>query len=139
MSLLTGFCFFIVIINLPLRFQVVNGNTPIMAGVHLIPLLLAAAFGMLKTVFSDEKCLQNVGSTFSGALFSKKNLTSHCLIAAACLMLLGCGLLSSTSSSRITSSSHYAYQSILGLGIGLSLSSLTFMAALSNTHDTIGK
>lgn len=43
--LLTGFPYFVVVINLPQRFQVVNGDSPIMAGVHLLPLLSAMAFG----------------------------------------------------------------------------------------------
>jgi hypothetical protein len=45
MTFLTGFPFFIVIINLPLRFQLVNGDTPLMAGVRLIPMLGISAFG----------------------------------------------------------------------------------------------
>lgn len=32
-------------INLPIRFQIVNGDTPTMAGVRLLPMLVAAAFG----------------------------------------------------------------------------------------------
>lgn len=43
--LLTGFPYFIAIINLPQRFQIVNGDSPIMAGVHLMPLLCAMALG----------------------------------------------------------------------------------------------
>jgi hypothetical protein len=47
MTFLAGFPFFIVIINLPLRFQLVNGDTPLMAGVRLIPMLGISAFGNL--------------------------------------------------------------------------------------------
>jgi len=139
MSLLTGFPFFVVIINLPLQFQVVNGDTPIMAGVHLLPLLAAAALGRLKPSPIDEECLLDTGSTLGGVISSKKNLTSYCLIVAACLMLLGCGLLSTISSSRAISSSQYGYQFILGFGVGLSFTTLTMIAALSSTYDTVGK
>lgn len=45
MSFFTGFPFFVVIINLPLRFQIVNGDSPIMAGVHLLPMLGTSAVG----------------------------------------------------------------------------------------------
>lgn len=45
--LLTGFPYYVAIINLPQRFQVVNGDSPIMAGVHLLPLLCAMAFGKI--------------------------------------------------------------------------------------------
>lgn len=34
-----------VLINLPQRFQIVNGNRPIDAGVHLLPMLCSAAVG----------------------------------------------------------------------------------------------
>jgi hypothetical protein len=51
-SLFVGFPFFVVIINLPLQFQIVNGDTPIMAGVHLLPLLAAAAVGKFETSFA---------------------------------------------------------------------------------------
>ena len=42
---LTGFPWFITIINLPQRFQIVNGNTPIKAGLQLLPLLCSMALG----------------------------------------------------------------------------------------------
>lgn len=45
---MTGFPYFITIINLPQRFQIVNGDTPLMAGVHLLPLLASMALGKSK-------------------------------------------------------------------------------------------
>lgn len=45
---LTGFPYFIAIINLPQRFQIVNGKSPIQAGVRLLPLLCSMALGKLK-------------------------------------------------------------------------------------------
>lgn len=47
MTFLTGFPFFTVIINLPLRFQIVNGDSPVMAGLHLVPMLGLSALGKL--------------------------------------------------------------------------------------------
>lgn len=44
-TLLTGFCYLLVIFNLPLRFQIVNLNNPEMAGVHILPMLGATALG----------------------------------------------------------------------------------------------
>ena len=43
--LLTGFPYFIAIIHLPYRFQLVNGDSPIGAGVKLLPMLCSTAFG----------------------------------------------------------------------------------------------
>jgi hypothetical protein len=47
MTFFIGFPFFVVIINLPLHFQIVNGNSPIMAGIRLIPMLGVSALGKL--------------------------------------------------------------------------------------------
>lgn len=105
----------------------------------MLPLLVALALGRLDTLFADESFLRIIGSTIGGIVSAKKNLTSYCLIVATCLMSLGCGLLSTTSSSRKIISSQYCYQFILGLGIGLSLSSLTFVVIHSSSNDTIGK
>ena len=53
---LTGFPYFIAIINLPQRFQIVNGNSPIEAGVRLLPLLCSMALGK----FESRYCLHIV-------------------------------------------------------------------------------
>ena len=45
---LTGYPYLVVIINLPQRFQIVNSDTPVMAGVHLLPLLCSMALGKLE-------------------------------------------------------------------------------------------
>ena len=47
--LLTGFPYFIAIIHLPYRFQLVNGDSPIGAGVKLLPMLCSTAFGKFNT------------------------------------------------------------------------------------------
>ena len=46
---MTGFPYLIAVINLPQRFQIVNRETPLMAGVHLLPLLCSMAFGKRET------------------------------------------------------------------------------------------
>ncbi|KIN02299.1 hypothetical protein OIDMADRAFT_103461 [Oidiodendron maius Zn] len=122
-TFLTGFPFFVVIINLPLRFQIVNGDNPIMAGVHLIPMLGISAFG----------------STIGGILSSRKNLTSYSVIIGSCFVLLGSGLLSTVSHSASISPSQYVYQLIFGFGTGISFSSSVLMTTLSNTPDKIGE
>ena len=111
----TGFPFYVSIINLPQRFQLANADTPIMAGVHLLPLL----------------CSMALGSGLGGALSKKKNITSHTLIVAACLILLGCGLMSTLEETRTLDSAVYGYQFILGLGVGLTLSAGTLMTSTS--------
>lgn len=115
----TGFPYFVAIINLPQRFQIANGNTPIMAGVHLLPLL----------------CSMALGSGLGGAVSSKKNFTSHTLIVASCLILLGCGLMSTIKKSVAIDPAVYGYQFILGLGTGLTFSAATMMTNMSNAPN----
>ncbi|KAL8730918.1 MAG: hypothetical protein Q9181_004490 [Wetmoreana brouardii] len=117
--LLTGFPYFVAIINLPQRFQVVNGDSPIMAGVHLLPLLCAMAFG----------------SFLGGAASSKKNFTSQTLIFAACLILLGCGLMSTLGGDREFYKPTYGYQLILGLGVGLTFSGGTLLTNINSKPE----
>ena len=44
----------IAIIHLPQRFQLVYHDNPIMAGVHLLPMLSAIAFGKLASPFDTS-------------------------------------------------------------------------------------
>jgi hypothetical protein len=119
-TLLTGFVFFLVIISLPLRFQIVNLKSPAAAGVHLLPLLCAAGFG----------------SFLGGAISSKKNFTFYTFIAAACLIIIGSALLSTLDSSVSIEGKCYGFQVILGLGVGLTFSSISLMASLETDFRT---
>ena len=138
--LLTGFPYFVAIINLPQRFQVVNGDSPIMAGIHLMPLLCSMAFG--KTLSAAIRSLSpniRLGGFVGGAASSKKNFTSPTLIFATCLILLGCGLCSRLGGSREFYTPTYGYQVILGLGVGLTFSSGTLSTNLASNSGDVGR
>lgn len=79
-----------------------------------------------------------IGSFVGGAASSKKNLTSQTLIAAACLILLGCGLLSTLHGGREFYTPTYGYQVILGVGVGLTMSSATLLTNLSSKAEDVG-
>ncbi|KAF2433345.1 putative MFS multidrug transporter [Tothia fuscella] len=117
--LLSGFTFFIAVINLPQRFQIVYGDSPILAGVHLLPLLCSVA----------------VGSAFGAGVSSKKNITSYTSIVAFSFIIVGCGLFSTISNSRSFDRAIYGYEVILGFGNGLTFSSITMMVSLANTPE----
>lgn len=102
------------IIILPERFQIVNGDDSLMAGIHLLPQLGACAFG----------------SFLAGAISSKRNNTSITLIISSCLQLIGLGLLSTLSSVSTAIEAQYGYQTIFGLGIGLSFASATILTSV---------
>lgn len=110
-TLLTGIPVFTVIFNLPLHFQIVNGDSPAMAGVHLLPFLCAAGFGAF------------VG----GAINSKRNYTPYTFVVAASLVLLGTGLLSTISSATNIEKKAYGFQFLLGLGTGMTFSTVSLL------------
>ncbi|OBT61550.1 hypothetical protein VE03_08909 [Pseudogymnoascus sp. 23342-1-I1] len=112
----TGFPLVTATILLPERFQLVNGSSPLHAGLSLLP--LAAATGL--------------GSFVGGAISSARNLTSPTLIAGSSLQLLALGLL--TTIPDTLSIPHYLYGAlvILGLGIGMCLSAGTLMVTLNS-------
>lgn len=58
---------------------------------------------------------------------------------AASLILLGCGLLSTLHEGRDFYSPTYAYELILGIGVGLTLSSGTLLTNLSSKAEDVGE
>ncbi|KAK8016172.1 Major facilitator superfamily domain- general substrate transporter [Apiospora rasikravindrae] len=112
--ILTGFIYLAIIIILPERFQIVNEQDSLMSGVHLLPMLGACAFG----------------SFLAGAISSKRNNTSPTLVAAACLQLLGVGLLSTFSDVDSAIQPQYGYQAIFGLGVGLTFAAATMLTSV---------
>ena len=107
-ALISGFPFLVCIINLPQRLQIVNGKSPIAAGVEILPLLLLSA----------------VGSGVGGAVLSKKNLAFYLLVTSNVFQVLGTGLLSSLPTSQNVPVQIYPYMAMLGLGFGLSVVSM---------------
>ncbi|EPQ63444.1 Bgt-1520 [Blumeria graminis f. sp. tritici] len=121
MAFLAGFPFFIIIINIPIRYQLLNGDTPTMAGIHLLSLLALSA----------------AGSALGGALSINKNRTCITLIMASILTCLGTGLLSTAPNSRSIEPIQFFYQALLGLGLGLSVSSITIMTGLASDLESV--
>ena len=110
-TLLSGFPYFVVIYSLPLRFQVVNEKSALLAGIGLLPMLASAA----------------IGSTLGGALNAKKNRSFQTLLVAACLMLIGTSLLSTLSNTLVVEPKTYGFQVFVGLGFGLTVSTVSIL------------
>ncbi|KAI2465004.1 drug resistance transporter EmrB/QacA subfamily [Annulohypoxylon bovei var. microspora] len=99
--------FMTVIINIPQRFQAVDGASAFQAGIHLLPLLLASP----------------IATAVAGQLAGKlKAPPFYILLFGTSMQLLGIGLASSV---RFTSGkAMYGYEVIIGFGFGMSLVSL---------------
>lgn len=105
------------VVNIPLRAQIVDGATAVKAGLQLLPMVGGTA----------------TGSALGGAASAKRNNTYYTINAAAALMLLGCGLLSSLPRNGTLTKAQLGYEFILGLAIGISLSTMTFSTSM-NVH-----
>ncbi|ATY60310.1 MFS multidrug [Cordyceps militaris] len=111
-TLLTGFPYISLAVNLPQSYQIVDRQSVLMASVHILPLLGACA----------------TGSFLGGAISSKKNNTAYTLVAAACLQLLGVTLMSIITPE--VKATQYIFQVTFGLGVGLCFSAATIMTNL---------
>lgn len=111
---LSGYSYLAIIITLPERFQIVNEDKSLMAGVHLLPMLGATAVGSI------------LGGTFS----KRKNNTSRTLLAASCFQIIGLGLLTTFDSPSSPMGPQFGFQSIFGLGVGLTFSSATILTKI---------
>ncbi|KAI0889599.1 major facilitator superfamily transporter [Annulohypoxylon maeteangense] len=119
-TLLIGFPYLLIIYAFPLRLQIVNGKDSLLAGVMLLPMLGSSA----------------VGSVISGAFNSKGNRTFELQIVASCFVVLGCGLLSTLSSSFTLEPKALGFLVFVGLGFGIIVSTATIAATVeSSTGD----
>jgi hypothetical protein len=106
-----GFPFIMLVYAFPLRLQVVNGKSSLLAGVMLLPMLGASA----------------TGSVVAGAVNSKKDRVCETLVVSSCLVALGCGLLSTLSSSFDVEAKALGFLVFVGLGFGLSAAGTTML------------
>ena len=113
----TGFVFFTVIFTLPLRFQIVNARSSLMAGVLLLPLLGAAALG------------NALGSTAN----AKDNRLFETLFVGSAFSVLGCGLLTTLSSGQHLQAKTLGFSVFVGLGNGLVTAGVTTLAAIESS------
>lgn len=102
-TVLTGYNYFVAVVNLPERFQIVSGDHPVTAGLRLLPMMVSSA----------------AGSTISGILSGKFGLQAPVLVASAAFQMLGYGLMTTLGNASDIPRSNYGYQVFLGLGFGL--------------------
>ena len=109
-TLFLGYPYLLLIYSFPLRAQVVSGKSALIAGIMLLPMLGASA----------------LGSAVSGKLNSKRNLLCETLAVGACLMTLGCGLLTTVFDAGDDAKA-LGFLTFAGLGFGLSVAAATML------------
>ncbi|KAL9118698.1 MAG: hypothetical protein Q9187_004755 [Circinaria calcarea] len=109
----TGFPFYVSIINLPQRFQAVDGTSPTGAGLRLLALLLCTP----------------LASCLSGVMNKKLGIShTNLLILAGVLQTIGVALMSTVPPSQhAVRPTEYVFEALMGLGFGFSLSTLLLM------------
>lgn len=120
---MTGFIFMLLVVNIPIRGDIVNVLSAVEAGIRLIPILAASA----------------LGSAIGGAASFERNNTFWTLNVASCFLIVGCGLMSTLTATLKTEPKQYGFEIILGLGIGMTLSTTTLITSLNTRFIHHGK
>jgi hypothetical protein len=111
--ILTGGPFTVCVIQIPQRFQAVNGMSPLGAGIRLLPFAIASP----------------VGSALAPLLCKKAKIAPIYLsLVGSALQIVGVTLMSTLPSSASITQAQYGYQFIAGFGVGISLSCLIVLA-----------
>ncbi|PNY24912.1 Multidrug resistance protein 3 [Tolypocladium capitatum] len=113
-TLFLGYPYLLLLYSFPLRAQVVSGKSALAAGIMLLPMLGASA----------------VGSAISGKVNAKRDLLCETLAVGACLMTLGCGLLTTVADAGDDSKA-LGFITFAGLGFGLSVAAATILGILA--------
>ncbi|KAF2809906.1 MFS general substrate transporter [Mytilinidion resinicola] len=116
-----GFAFYIAIIELPQRFQAVNGTSASRAGILLLALTL----------------LSPVGAMTAGFLMQKYIAAEYLIIIANVFIVVGIGLVSSLPATHPFPDATFGYEIILGIGLGLSSPPYYFLLGTSIDREDI--
>ncbi|OCL11589.1 MFS general substrate transporter, partial [Glonium stellatum] len=100
---LMGFSFYSCIIELPQRFQSANGTSAARAGILLLALTL----------------ITPVGALLSGLMMGRYIAAEYIMIIANIITLIGIVLLSTLPTGRAIPHAEFAYEVIMGAGLGL--------------------
>ncbi|KAL8652529.1 MAG: hypothetical protein Q9210_002627 [Variospora velana] len=119
----TGLAYLTMVIALPQKFQVVNGDSGFKAGYRLLALMMSFSLGAI----------------LSSVLTEKRRIPPFCtFIIAGCLQTLGLGLMISLSTTQQSfPPAQYGYEIMMGFGFGLSISTLIMsipLVALADDH-----
>jgi hypothetical protein len=106
------------VVDIPERLQIVNDESSLAAGLHLLPMLGATA----------------LGSFFAGVVNKKKNYTGMTTIVGCMFQCIGLGLIYGTTSGTTKLSVILGYTGLYGLGVGLVFAAATMLTTVEARH-----
>ncbi|UQC75866.1 major facilitator superfamily transporter [Colletotrichum lupini] len=112
-TMFLGFPYLLVIYAFPVHLQIVNGKSSLLAGILLLPMLGSVA----------------LGTTLGGIINKKKNRLFETMTTASCFVCIGCGLMTTLSSSVELEPKALGFLTFIGFGFGLSATSSTVLGA----------
>ncbi|ATY67332.1 major facilitator superfamily [Cordyceps militaris] len=115
-TLATGYPLLLIIFSSTTRVQVVSGKSALMSGVMLLPMLGTIA----------------IGGMLAGKVNQTNYRVSETIIAGACLVLVGCGLLA-TVRGAADDAKALGFLVFPGLGFGLLTTAATIMATVESS------
>lgn len=119
---MSGFVLLLTIINIPLRSQIVNLYDPVKAGALLLPMMGGGA----------------TGCALGGGLSLRRNNTFPVLVVASIIIIIASGLLSDLPDAIKPPAKQWGIEVLLGVGLGLKISSTTFLAVLQSEFEDHG-
>lgn len=121
-TLFLGYPYFVLTYAFPLRAQVVDDRSSLIAGIMLLPMLVASA----------------IGSILAGVVSKTKNYLFETMLVGAVMMTLGTGLLTMVRNAGDESKA-LGFIVFTGFGFGLSVASCTIMTSLEVPIVDYGK
>ena len=124
-ALLVGAVIIGVVVNIPQKFQAVDGSPPFKAGYHLLPLTLSSP----------------LGSAFARMAMQKFKVPPlYLLLTGACVQIVGMALMTTIPVWPVnTPAAEYGYEVIIGLGIGANLSISVMITPLGVEEEDVGE
>ena len=121
-TLFMGFPYLLMIFSFPLRAQLVSGESPMMAGVMLLPMLGSTA----------------IGTVIAGKMNGVQNRLCETMSVGSAFMILSCALLSTVEGPEDDGKA-LGFLVFAGLGFGLSTASATMVVSLEAPIKDYGK
>ncbi|KAF2465948.1 MFS multidrug transporter-like protein [Lindgomyces ingoldianus] len=110
-----GAVWFVTVLELPQKFEIVNGSSPLQAGIHLMPFTFASP----------------IGGVIVSIIAKAKVPPVYLLLSGSILQLVAYILLGTLPISTRISRAEYGYQVLAGMGVGANISLGTLMTPFS--------